>query len=273
MVTACAQPKACVLTLGPGFVMYRMSAEFARVPYVEVPLAEDFQIDLTATLAAIAKHRPSIIFIAYPNNPTGSLFRRQDIDAVIEASDGLVVIDEAYEAFSPDSYLKDLKRSPRLLLLRTLSKVGLAGIRLGYLIGAKALIAEFDKVRPPYNLNVLSQCAAQFALEHSEVLRQQADILIEQRAWLSRELSMRAGVTVFDSKANFLLFRLDAPEADAAARVFAGVRSNGVLIKNVSAAHALLRNCLRVTVSTAEENRAFLAAFDHVWPVKASRAA
>jgi histidinol-phosphate aminotransferase len=184
-----------------------------------------------------------------------------------------VVIDEAYEAFSPDSYLKDLKRSPRLLLLRTLSKVGLAGIRLGYLIGAKALIAEFDKVRPPYNINVLSQCAAQFALEHSEVLKQQADILIEQRAWLSRELSMRAGVTVFDSKANFLLFRLDAPEADAAARVFAGVRSNGVLIKNVSAAHALLRNCLRVTVSTAEENRAFLAAFDHVWPVKASRAA
>jgi histidinol-phosphate aminotransferase len=273
MVAACARDDGCVLSLGPGFVMYRMSAQIARMRYVEVPLQADFNIDLAATLAAIETEKPNLIFIAYPNNPTGTLFRRADVEAVIAASQALVVIDEAYEAFSPDSFLAEVLESPRLLLLRTFSKVGLAGIRLGYLIGSRALLVEFDKVRPPYNVNVLTQCAAEFALEHEEVLEQQAGLLVQQREALALALAARTDVEVFESNANFLLFRLNVEDADAAGKVFAGLRANGVLIKNVSQAHPLLRRCLRVTVSTPAENEAFLTAFDRVWPGAISRAA
>ena len=273
MVTACARSDGAVLTLGPGFVMYRMAAEFARLPYIEVPLAEDFQIDLAATLSSIRTHRPSIIFIAYPNNPTGTLFRRADIEAIVAASDALVVIDEAYEAFSPDSFVKAMADTPRLVVLRTLSKLGLAGIRLGYLMGERALLAEFDKVRPPYNINSLTQCAASFALQHGDVLAAQAEVLKSEREVLSRALAVRPSVKVFPSSANFVLFRLESGEEGDAARVFVGIREHGVLIKNVSKAHPLLHNCLRVTVSTPEENRAFLDAFDRVWPTAASRTA
>jgi histidinol-phosphate aminotransferase len=266
MVTACARSEAAVLTLGPGFAMYRMTCEFARVPYVEVPLTQDFEIDLGATLAAISTHRPSIIFIAYPNNPTGTLFRRADIEAIAAASDALLVIDEAYEAFSPDSFLNAMADAPRLVVLRTLSKVGLAGIRLGYLMGERALLAEFDKVRPPYNINSLTQCAAAFALQHSDVLTAQAEVLKSEREELCRALAVRPAVKVFPSAANFVLFRLLSDRQEAAKEVFAGIRQHGVLIKNVSQAHPLLHNCLRVTVSSPEENRAFLDAFDRVWP-------
>ncbi len=266
MVTACAKSDGAVLTLGPGFVMYRMAAEFARLPYVEVPLTPDFEIDLAATLEAIRTHRPSIIFIAYPNNPTGTLFRRADIEAIVAASEALVVIDEAYEAFSPDSFLSALADTPRLLVLRTLSKVGLAGIRLGYLMGERQLLAEFDKVRPPYNINSLTQCAAIFALQHREVLAAQAEVLKSEREELSRALAARPAVKVFPSAANFVLFRLLSNDSEAATEAFAGIREHGVLIKNVSRAHPLLHNCLRVTVSVPEENRAFLGAFDRVWP-------
>jgi histidinol-phosphate aminotransferase len=273
MVAACARQDGCVLSLAPGFVMYRMSAQIARLRHVEVPLRPDFHIDVDATLKAIKRDKPNLIFIAYPNNPTGTLFRRADIEAIIAASAALVVIDEAYEAFSPDSFLTTVLHSPRLLLLRTLSKVGLAGIRLGYLIGERQLIAQFDKVRPPYNVNVLTQCTAQFALEHEAVLEQQAGLLVQQREQLAVALGSRPGVEVFPSDANFLLFRLKDGPADAAAQVFAGLKGHGVLIKNVSGAHPLLHNCLRVTVSTPAENQAFLDALDRVWPGAVSRAA
>ncbi len=271
MLTACARSDGSVLTLGPGFVMYRMSAELARLAYHEVPLTDDFEIDLAATLAAIRTHQPSIIFIAYPNNPTGTLFRRADIEAIVAASNALVVIDEAYQAFSPDSFLKAMADTPHLVVLRTLSKVGLAGIRLGYLMGERELLAEFDKVRPPYNINSLTQCAALFALQHSEVLAAQADVLKSERTELSRALAARPALKVFPSAANFVLFRLLSDDRGAASEVFAGLREHGVLIKNVSQAHPLLHNCLRVTVSVPEENRAFLDAFDRVWPKQAAR--
>jgi histidinol-phosphate aminotransferase len=250
--------------------MFRLSAELARVPFIDVPLRADFSLPLDAMLAAIEKHQPPLIFIAYPNNPTGTLFERAAVEAIIQASTGLVVIDEAYAAFSPDSFVDALPAHPHLLVMRTLSKLGLAGIRLGYLLGAPQLLAQIDKVRPPYNVNVLTQCCAQFVFDHMSVFKAQTEALLAAREQLAQALAMRPGLTVFASHANFLLFRLQSADLGAASRVDSALRARGVLIKNVSSSHPLLSNGLRVTVSTPQENAAFLSALDAIWPAARS---
>lgn len=255
IVQACARPGAVVLAPAPGFVMYEMSARFDGCRYVGVPLTADFALDREAMLAAIARERPAVIFIAWPNNPTGRPFERAAVDAILDAAPGLVVLDEAYLPFAQDTWAPQLAQRPNLLVLRTFSKLGLAGIRLGYLAGAPALVAEIDKLRPPYNVNALTLATADLLLDHLAVLDAQAAELRAGRDRLLTALRALPGVTVFDSAANFLLFRV----ADAD-RVFASLKRQRVLIKNVSRAHPLLAGCLRTTVGTAEENRAFLAA-------------
>ena len=260
---AAAKPEAAILTLAPGFVMFEMAARLARVPFVAVPLKADFSLDREATLAAIRTHRPTVVFVAYPNNPTGNLFARGDVEAIIAAArqvSALVIVDEAYRAFAPDSFMPDLQKHDNLVVLRTVSKSGLAGARLGYLAGAPAWLAEFDKVRPPYNINVFTQSAAQFALEHHDVLDAQAANLRIERTKLFDALQAIEGVTPFPSAANFILLRVESEDSEAAARVFEGLKRHRVLIKDLSRFHPLCANCLRVTVSTAEENAAFLHA-------------
>jgi histidinol-phosphate aminotransferase len=195
------------------------------------------------------------VFIAYPNNPTGNLFDRSAIEAVLQAAPGLVVIDEAYLPFAQNTFMPQLRRWPNLLVLRTLSKLGLAGIRLGYLAGDPEWIAEFDKLRPPYNVNVLTLATADLMLENLSILDAQAAMLRSERSKLAAALQATRGVTAFPSAANFILFRVAAPD-----RVFAGLKERGILIKNVSAMHPLLAGCLRVTVGTAAENEAFIKA-------------
>lgn len=254
------QQKAVVLAPEPGFVMYAMSAQLQGLDYVGVPLTPDFALDVPAMLAAIAQHHPAITYLAYPNNPTASLWADDAMEAVIEAAGaqgGLVVIDEAYQPFAAKSYLNRLTRHPHVLLLRTLSKFGLAGVRLGYLIGPQALIAQFDKARPPYNVSVLNAEAALFALEHEAVFKAQALDVVAQRALLLQALSELPGVLVFPSEANMVLIRV--PDAQ---KTFDGMKAHGVLIKNVSKMHPLLNNCLRLTVGTAPENRQMLAALE-----------
>jgi histidinol-phosphate aminotransferase len=224
-----------------------------------VPLTADFALDRAAMLAAIAAHQPAVVFIAWPNNPTGNLFDRATVEAVLDAAPGLVVLDEAYLPFAQDTWLPQLKARPNLLVLRTLSKLGLAGIRLGYLCGDPAWIGEFDKVRPPYNVNVLTLAAADFMLDHLMLLDQQAELLRRERTALLAALRALPGVTPFDSAANFILFRV-AGDANAADRVFARLKEQGILIKNVSRMHPLLANCLRTTVGAPDENVRFLAA-------------
>ena len=252
-------PGATIMAPVPGFVMYAMSAQLQGLRFVGVPLAADFTLDAAAMLQAIARHQPALVYLAYPNNPTANLWDDCAMQAVIDAAPGFVVIDEAYQPFAGRSFIERLPRHAHVLLMRTMSKFGLAGARIGYLAGPAALIAELNKVRPPYNISVLNAECGLFALEHSDVFAEQARDIVAQRAWLLDALSRLPGLRVFPSDANMVLVRLDG-DGDVAARVFAGMRARGVLVKNVSGLHPLLANCLRLTVGLAQENRAMVSA-------------
>lgn len=258
---ACAKPGAKVLAPLPGFVMYAMSAKFAGLDFVGVPLKPDFTLDKAAMLAAIAQHKPAITYLAYPNNPTGNLFDADDMVEIIRAvgDSGIVVVDEAYQPFAQATFMPRLAEFGNLVVMRTVSKLGLAGIRLGYMAASAALLTEFDKVRPPYNVNVLTQAAAEFVLDHAAVLDEQAASLRDERTALTAALAALPGVEVFPSAANFLLIRLQIGKTNAA-DVFSTLLERKVLVKNIGKMHPLLENCLRVTVSTPEENQLFLDA-------------
>lgn len=256
ILLALARPGATVLSPVPTFVMYELLARALGMRFVGVPLAADFTLHTEAMLAAIAREQPAVIFLAYPNNPTGNLFDADALAAVVTAAPGLVVIDEAYHAFAQTSFLPALARHEHVLVLRTLSKLGLAGLRLGFLCGARAWLTEFDKVRLPYNINVLTQATAQFALTHAKAWEAQAERIVADRALLAHALAALPGVRVWPSDANFILFRT----ARAANTVFAALLARGVSIKNLTHAHPQLKDCLRVTVGTPAENAAFLTA-------------
>lgn len=254
---ACARPGAKVLAPAPSFVMYKLSALFTGMEYVGVPLKADFTLDLPAMLSAIATHRPALIYLAYPNNPTGNLFDAEAIDAILRASreTSLVIVDEAYQPFAQASFMPRLPEHPNLLVMRTVSKLGLAGIRLGYMAAAAEWIDEFEKVRPPFNVNVLTEAAALCILEHADVLEQQAAKMREQRNAQAKNLAALPGVEVFPSAANFLLIRVKNSD-----HVFAELMNHKILVKNVSKMDALLANCLRISIGLPEENAALLEA-------------
>lgn len=259
LALACAVPGASVLAPLPGFVMYAMSAQLQGLKFIGVDLTADFELDEAAMLGAIAQHQPAIVYLAYPNNPTANLWDDAVIEKIIQAQGaqgGLVVIDEAYQPFASHSYIDRLSQHRHVLLMRTLSKFGLAGIRLGYMLGPQALIAELDKVRPPYNVSVLNCECALFALEHQAVFAAQAQDVRAQRALLLHALAALPGVAVYPSEGNMILLRV----ADAQ-KTFDSLKLRQVLIKNVSKMHPLLANCLRLTVGTADENQRLLAAF------------
>jgi histidinol-phosphate aminotransferase len=258
LAMACDVPGASILSPLPGFVMYAMSAQLQGLAFHGVPLTSDFELDEAAMLAAIAQHNPSIVYLAYPNNPTGNLWNDDTIEKIVlaqGAQGGLVIMDEAYQPFASKSYIDRITRHSHVLLMRTLSKFGLAGVRLGYMIGPKTLLAEVDKVRPPYNISVLNAECALFALEHADVFAAQAQDLRQERTRLLQALTALPGVQPFPSEANMILARV--PDA---AKTFDGLKAHGVLIKNISKMHPLLANCLRLTVGTAAENDQLLAA-------------
>ncbi|QTD46075.1 histidinol-phosphate transaminase [Ottowia testudinis] len=262
LALACDVPGASILAPVPGFVMYALSAQLQGLAFHGVPLTADFALDEAAMLAAIAQHRPAIVYLAYPNNPTGTLWDAAVIERLIAAQGaqgGLVVMDEAYQPFAARSWIDNVRAAPdrhgHVLVMRTLSKFGLAGVRIGYLMGDAALIGQIDKVRPPYNISVLNAECALFALEHADVFAAQALDIQAQRALLFEALGQLPGVTAYPSQGNMILVRV--PDA---ARVFSGMKARHVLIKNVSTMHPLLDNCVRLTVGTAEENAQMLAA-------------
>lgn len=252
LALACDVPGATILAPLPGFVMYAMSAQLQGLKFVGVPLTADFELDEAAMLAAIEQHRPAITYIAYPNNPTANLFNDAVIDKIVAAvgrQNGLVVFDEAYQPFSSRSRLGRITEHEHVLVMRTLSKFGLAGVRLGYMIGAVALIDEIDKVRPPYNISALNAEAALFALEHADEYARQAAVLRAERERLQTALKALPGARPYPSDANMILVRVPSAKA-----TFAGMKERGVLVKNVEGLHPLLVNCLRLTVGTPEEN-------------------
>ncbi len=242
-----------ILSIEPSFVMYEMIAKFTRLNYQGVNLDDHFEIDLSATLSAIDTHKPKLIFIAYPNNPTGNAFDRSSIEAIITSTEAMVVLDEAYYAYADDSFLMDIAKYPNLVLLRTVSKIGFAGLRLGLLVGAKDTVSELDKLRLPYNINTLTQVSANFLLQEKDEIDKNAKIIINERANLSAALSAIDGLDVYPSQANFILFK--APGANA---LFEALKTQGVLIKNLSSAPNL-DGCLRVTVGSMEENALFVS--------------
>jgi len=258
LTIAVAKPGATVLAPVPGFVMYEALARQQQLGFVGVPLrADNFELDEAAMLAAIAEHQPALIYLAYPNNPTATLWDAAVIERIAKAAPGLVVMDEAYQPFASADSLALMARQPNVLVMRTMSKFGLAGVRIGYLLGAAELVGQIEKLRPPYNISVLNAEAAFFALEHADVYAAQAAELREQRERLFTALQAMPGITPWPSQGNMILARVQ----DAAA-TFAALKARGVLIKNVSALHPLLANCVRLTVGMPDENTLLLQALE-----------
>ena len=263
-----------VLAPVPGFVMYSVSAQLQGLDFVGVPLTADFALDVPAMVAAIAQHEPAIVYLAYPNNPTANLWDAADMATVVAAAKvagSIVAVDEAYQPFSSRTYLDVVRARPadhgHVLLMRTLSKFGLAGVRVGYLMGPTALVAQVDKVRPPYNISVLNYECALFALEHQATFSLQAKEICAQRAILLKALRQLPGLTTWDSDANMVLVRVQGEgvsATDKAQKVFEGLKARGILVKNVSKMHPLLAQCLRLTVGTADENAQLLQALQEI---------
>jgi histidinol-phosphate aminotransferase len=254
-------PKETILSPMPGFVMYPMSAQFQHLNFVGVDLTAEFELDLPAMLAAIEQHKPAVSYIAYPNNPTANLWDRAAIEQIVLAAraiGGMVVLDEAYQPFACTSWLGLAGHYAHVLVMRTLSKFGLAGVRLGYMLGPKALIAQLDKLRPPYNISVLNAECALFALENEPVFAAQAEAIRAERQRIFKALDGIQGLRAYRSDANMILVKINS--ARTADEVFVGMKQRGVLIKNVSKLHPLLANCLRLTVGTADENTAMIEA-------------
>lgn len=253
----CLHRKPVVLSTEPGFVMYRFLAKACGLEYMGVPLQEShFALDISAMLEAIDRYKPALIFLAYPNNPTGNLFKDVEIEKIIAAAPGLVIIDEAYQPFAEASFMSRLTAFDNLLVMRTVSKLGLAGIRLGALAGSAAWLGELNKLRLPYNINILTQATARLACDYPAIFFEQAKSIREERQRLYAEMEILEGIRPFPSRANFILFKTRAGQAS---NIFEFLKAKGVLIKNLSTAGGLLNDCLRVTVGMSRENDAFLS--------------
>lgn len=247
-----------ILAPDPSFVMYKQLSLSMGLGYHGVALlAEGFSLDLPRMVKTIETYQPRVIFLAYPNNPTGNLFSETAIEAILAATQGLVVIDEAYTPFAETSFIDNLGRHENLVVMRTLSKLGLAGLRLGYLVGSAAIIEQLHKIRLPYNINSLTQLSAEFALDNKVLFDQQTQAIRDERWSIFTQLSAIAEIITYPSAANFILFKVPANQGD---KIFASIKEQGVLIKNLSPQGNLLTDCLRVTIGTPEENTAFISA-------------
>jgi histidinol-phosphate aminotransferase len=236
----------------PTFSMYGIIAKGLGQEVLEIPLNGSFDIDFDGTLKMLMEKKPKVLFLSYPNNPTGNLFDRDKVRRLIAGTWGIVVVDEAYNSFSGDSFIKEINEYPNLIVLRTLSKIGMAGLRVGIMAAGRDVTTEVNKVRLPYNLNSLSQAAAEVILRRRDVIDSQVATLIDEREKLYTELSGMKGITAYPSKTNFILFRVEG-----AGRIFDGLKERGILIRNMDSPGPL-KDCLRVTVGTPEENAEFL---------------
>lgn len=237
----------------PSFAMYELTARALSQKVVSVPLTNEFDLDADAVIKAAQRSKAKVIFLACPNNPTGSRFSSRSVRKVLEKTGAIVVIDEAYYSFSGQTHLPFLAKHPNMIILRTLSKIGLAGLRVGVLTASKVIIGELNKIRLPYNINSLSQAAGLVALKHAKTLDKQISLLISERRKLYNALLRTPGVTPFPSETNFILMWI---EKDAT-RVFLALKKRGILVKNLDRPGPL-KGCLRVTIGTPAENKEFL---------------
>lgn len=240
----------------PTFSMYQLIAASTATEFISIPLRADFSLDGDALLKAIRQHQPACVLLAYPNNPSGNCFDESVIEQVLEQAPGLVVVDEAYFAFCGRSFIDRLEQFPDMLVLRTLSKSGMAALRLGFLVCHPQWATQLEKVRLPYNINSLTQCSAEFYLEQYATIQHQAEQIIAQRQSVFARLTDQPQLCTYPSEANFILFKLDQD----AERIHTHLKQQGILVKNLHGAGSALQNCLRVTIGNASENEQFLAA-------------
>jgi histidinol-phosphate aminotransferase len=242
-----------VLAPTPSFAMYEITARALSQKIVSVPLTDEFDLDADAVITAAQRAKAKVIFLACPNNPTGNRFSDRAVRKVLEKTNAVVVIDEAYYSFSGKTHLPFLKKHPNMIILRTLSKIGLAGLRVGVLTASREIVGELNKIRLPYNINTLSQAAGLVALKHGKTLDRQISLLISERGKLYNALLRTPGVTPFPTETNFILMWIEKE----ATRVFQSLKKRGILVKNLDKPGPL-KGCLRVTIGTPEENREFL---------------
>ena len=261
ITAACAREGAVVMAPAPSFVMFQMHALFYRLKFVPVNLRDDFSLDVDAFIAAMAAHQPALTWLAYPNNPTGSPFSMGEVERIVRAAPGLVVIDEAYQPFAADSFMPRLAEFPNMVVMRTVSKISLAGVRLGYVAGSPGWIGEFDKTRAPFNISVVAEAVAIKILENKQVLDLQAARVLAERAVVERGLTGLAGLRQYPSAANFICVRIAGAPGRGTA-VFESMKRQKVLVKNFSGGHPMLDNCLRLTIGSPAENRAMLLALE-----------
>ena len=243
-----------IMSFEPSFVMYEMVSKYAHLKYHGIKLDSNFDINLSETISAINSKNPKLIFIAYPNNPTGNAFDYDAILEIIGSTDALVVLDEAYYAYSDRSFLSEISNFSNLLVLRTISKIGFAGLRLGLLIGSKETITQLNKLRLPYNINVLTQASANFLLKDKQGILKNAEILIDERQRLFKVLSLFSQLKVYPSQTNFLLL-----QCDDAQTLHNSLIEKGILIKGF-ANDSELSEFLRISVSEPSENNILIEA-------------
>ena len=237
----------------PTFSMYGIIAQALDQKKIEVPLDGQFDLDMKRMLSEIRKEKPKIIFLSSPNNPTGNCFSSDRVLKIIvaTASKSLVVVDEAYQPFASErGFIPLMKDYENLIILRTLSKIGLAGLRVGFLIAGEEIIREVNKVRLPFNLNALSQALALEVLKDKKKVRSNIKSIVSERDRLFSELSKIRGITAYPTEANFILFRVKDP-----GRIYKGLLKKGVLVRDMK---GVIDGCLRVTVGSPEENRIFI---------------
>ncbi|MBI5750209.1 MAG: histidinol-phosphate transaminase [Nitrospinae bacterium] len=250
-----------VLFPAPTFSMYDIISKSLSLETEAVPLREDWELPLDKFLHEIERIKPKVIFISYPNNPTGNCFDRESILKILQKAKGIVVIDEAYYDFSRKTFLPYLKEFKNLIIIRTLSKIGMAGLRIGYLMADKEICRELNKVRLPYNSNSVSQEIASIILENRIEIQKQIEAIILERDRLTERLKEIKGIKPFFSETNFVLFKLVVSEANLKVRdgkdMFLRLANSGILVRNFGS-DSYLKDCLRVTVGTHEEDNKFL---------------
>ncbi|NIP39435.1 MAG: histidinol-phosphate transaminase [Candidatus Dadabacteria bacterium] len=243
-----------VLIPVPTFSMYKLSSVTLGHEVIESELDEKFDLDLGNFKKHIEEDDPDVIFLASPNNPTGNCFSREKIIQIIESSNGVVVVDEAYCDFSGVAFLDQLSDYPNLIILRTMSKIGFASLRLGMLFASKKITETINKIRLPYNINSLSQAVAETVLDNYETIRSNISTIIAERRRVFERMKIIPGVELFSTDANFILFKIN--NAD---RIYRDLIEKDILIRNFNSP-GRLENCMRVTIGTQQENDAFLKA-------------
>lgn len=243
----------------PSFVMYEIQGRIASATRIDVPRRKDFHLDLPALQKAAGEPGVKLVIICTPNNPTGTATPRRDIEAILENTGALVVVDEAYGEFGGESCVPLLGRYPNLIVLKTFSKAfGLAGLRVGYLLADASVVNELLRVKQPFNVNSFSQVAARLIMENLEPFQERIEIILKERDRLYAELSAIPGVETYPTEANFILFKTALP----AARIYQGLLERRVLVRSVDSPS--LPRCLRVSVGMPEEDNHFLASLKEI---------